>query len=398
MKQELKEKSLWEPIVQDQQTAVQSEGKSLSYWGRIIRRFFRYPLSLIGILVTVTVIVAALFGPEVTGHEFDKMELELRNLPPRLELYQLDDNSYLYLHKEFYFLRVTPEGEILEKISGGKDDFFENTRAFQVDGHEILIDFDGEIIEIPGRPARMKAIIYLDGEVFLPTLKVWNRTFRLGTDNLGRDVLTRTLLGARTSVIIAAAATLINSIIGIFYGGIAGYCGGLADNLMMRWVDILSTIPTTLIVIMLMVVIGPGIKTLIIAMGIANWTTMARIVRSQVLTLKEREFILAAKAANGNGFWILTKHLIPNAAASIIVCMTMMVPGAIFSESFLSFIGLGVSAPSTSWGTLVSEGLTGFRSFPYQLIIPAVSICITILALNFVGNGIQKAINPYEGR
>ena len=211
-------------------------------------------------------------------------------------------------------------------------------------------------------------------------------------------MLTRTLLGARTSVIIAAVATLINSFIGIFYGGIAGYCGGLTDNLMMRWVDILSTIPTTLIIIMLMVVIGPGIKTLIIAMGIANWTTMARIVRSQVLSLKEREFILAAKAANGNGFWILTKHLIPNAAGSIVVCMTMMVPGAIFSESFLSFIGLGVSAPNTSWGTLVSDGLTGFRSFPYQLIIPAVSISITILALNFVGNGIQKAINPYEGR
>ena len=227
---------------------------------------------------------------------------------------------------------------------------------------------------------------------------MWNKTYLLGTDGLGRDILVRTLDGARISLTIAMFATLINSFIGIFYGGIAGYCGGRIDNFMMRVVDTISTIPMTLIVIMLMVVVGPGVKTIILAMGIANWATMARIVRGQILSLKEREFVLAAKAANAGGLRILIHHLIPNSSASIIVCMTMMVPSAIFTESFLSFIGLGVSAPSASWGTLVNEGLAGFRSFPYQLLIPSIAICITILSLNFIGNGLRSAVDPYGER
>lgn len=389
---------LWTAAPAGREERAPMQGKPLSYWRRVCRRFLRYPLSLPGIAVSVIVMLAAAFGPGMTGHAFDKVDLDMINLPPVLDVYQLDEDTFLYLHREYYFLRVTEDGRILEKLGGWSDDAAENTRTLRLEGHELLIDFDGEIIKRPGKPDQKKALVYLDGELFGPSLRVWNRSYLLGTDNLGRDVLTRTLMGARTSVIIAIAATLINSIIGIFYGGIAGYCGGRADDLMMRFVDILSTIPTTLIVIMLMVVIGSGIKTLIIAMGIANWTTMARIVRGQVLSLKEREFILAARAANGRWFWNLTRHLLPNAAASILVCMTMMIPGAVFSESFLSFIGLGVSAPNTSWGTLVSEGIYGIRSFPYQLFVPAASICITILAFNFIGMGVQRAIDPYEGR
>ena len=340
--------------------------------------------------------IAALIGPFLTGHEYDKMDLNMTNLPPRMEIYKIDEDTFLYLHKDYYFVHVTSEGEILEKLTEWEDDFIQNTRTFQVGSHEVLVDFEAQKAASSGTASKESSVVQLDGSPIFPVKTVWNQTYRLGTDNLGRDVLTRTLCGARTSVIIAAVATLINSLIGIFYGGIAGYAGGLTDNLMMRVVDILSTVPTTLIVIMLMVVVGQGMGTLIIAMGIANWTTMARIVRSQILSLKQREFVLAARAANASSMRILVKHLIPNTAASIIVCMTMMVPGAIFTESFLSFIGLGVSAPNTSLGTLVSDGLAGFRSFPYQLIIPAAVICIIILALNFIGIGLQAATSPYE--
>jgi len=178
------------------------------------------------------------------------------------------------------------------------------------------------------------------------------------------------------------------------YGGISGYVGGQLDNIMMRGVDIVSTIPMMLYVILLMVVIGPGLKTIMIVMGLVFWLGMARIVRGQALSLKEQEFILAAKTVGASTWRILVRHLIPNAMGPIIVALTMMIPNAIFTEAFLSFVGLGVPAPLASWGTLANDALGGLRSFPYLLFYPSAAICITMLAFNFLGDGLRDALDP----
>lgn len=223
-----------------------------------------------------------------------------------------------------------------------------------------------------------------------------------GTDKFGRDVFVRVLYGARISLAIAYIASLLNLVIGVIYGGIAGYFGGRVDNIMMRIVDVLYSIPMMIYVILIMAYLNGteanksdgGMKSIIIAMAVAFWLTMARIVRSQIISLKEQEFILAARVSGGSSMRILFRHLIPNSMGSIIVTMTLSVPSAIFTESFLSFIGLGISAPKASWGTLASEALEGYMLYPYQLFFPSLAICLTILAFNFLGDGLRDSLDP----
>ncbi len=215
-----------------------------------------------------------------------------------------------------------------------------------------------------------------------------------GTDNLGRDLLTRILYGARISLSIGIAASLINLTVGVLYGGIAGYAGGRIDNLMMRLVDILYGIPLLLYVILLMVVLGPGLMNIFLALGFVYWLGMARIVRGQILTLKKQEYILAARLTGASATRILLRHLIPNSLGPILITTTLAIPEAIFTEAFLSFIGLGVSAPMASWGVLASEGVVSLRSYPFQLLFPAVAISLTMLSFNFLGDGLRDALDP----
>lgn len=230
-----------------------------------------------------------------------------------------------------------------------------------------------------------------------PSLQHW-----FGTDKFGRDIFVRILYGARISLTIAYVASVLNLIIGVAYGGVSGYVGGAIDNVMMRIVDIIYSIPMMIYVILIMAFLSGrtgnqsdgGIKSIIIALVIGFWVTMARIVRSQIITLKEQEFILAAKVSGASHSRILLRHLIPNSMGSIIVTMTLSIPGAIFTEAFLSFIGLGISAPKASWGTLASEALEGYMLYPYQLFFPALAICLTILAFNLLGDGLRDSLDP----
>ncbi|WP_205694179.1 ABC transporter permease [Clostridium sp. JN-9] len=215
-----------------------------------------------------------------------------------------------------------------------------------------------------------------------------------GTDKFGRDIFIRVIYGARISLTVGYVASFLNIVIGILYGGIAGYMGGKVDNIMMRIIDILYAVPMMIYVILLMVVIGAGLKSIIIALAISYWLTMARIVRGQIMSLKEQEFVLAARTLGASPAKILLKHLIPNSMGPIIVTLTLTIPDAIFTESFLSFIGLGVSAPQASWGTLASDALEGYQIYPYQLLFPALAICLTILAFNFLGDGLRDALDP----
>lgn len=216
-----------------------------------------------------------------------------------------------------------------------------------------------------------------------------------GTDSAGRDLFTRAWHGARISLFIGIMAALLDFLIGVIYGGISGIRGGRTDNVMMRIAEVLYSIPYLLVVILMMVVMKPGIWPIIIAMTITGWIPMARLVRGQVLQLKENEFVHASTVSGAKTGWILRKHLIPNTMGPILVNMTLTVPSAIFAEATLSFLGLGIQPPRASWGSLANDALGSILigNF-YQLVIPSILISLTMFAFNVVGDGLQDALDP----
>ena len=216
----------------------------------------------------------------------------------------------------------------------------------------------------------------------------------LGTDSLGRDLLTRAAMGGRLSLTMALTAVCANCIIGLVYGGISGYLGGAVDNVMMRIVEIINGIPYLILLIVMMMVLGKGAMSMVIAYIIVGWTGIARLTRGQIVALKEQEFVVAAKAMGAKPGRILFKHLIPNLLSVVIVQITMAIPGMIFNESFLSFIGLGVPIPQSSWGQLANDGFAVFRMYPSQMLIPAVLICVTMLSFNLLGDALRDAFDP----
>ncbi len=223
-----------------------------------------------------------------------------------------------------------------------------------------------------------------------------SRAFWFGTDDMGRDLFTRVCYGARISLFVGMAAALIDMVIGVIWGSLAGFCGGLTDLFMMRLADILFSLPYLLVVILLLVILGPGLLSLLMAMTIIGWITMARIVRGRVLQIKEQDYILAAKALGARWPRVLFRHILPNASGEIIVTLTMTIPAAIFAEAFLSFLGLGIKAPMASWGTLASEGLPALGSYPWRLFFPAVFISATLLSFNLIGEGLRDIYDVKE--
>ena len=218
--------------------------------------------------------------------------------------------------------------------------------------------------------------------------------FWFGTDDLGRDLFSRVWCGARISLFIGFCAAFIDMFIGVLYGAIAGFFGKWIDSLLMRIADIFYSIPRLMVVILLMVVMEQGIHTIVLAMTLTGWINMARIIRAQVMQLKEQEFIFAAQAMGATRMRSIFYHLIPNTYGTIITTVTLTIPTAIFNEAFLSFLGLGVNAPMASLGTMASDGLHAFRYFPWRLFFPAGFISLTLLAFNLVGDGLRDAFDP----
>lgn len=218
----------------------------------------------------------------------------------------------------------------------------------------------------------------------------------LGADALGRDLLARLLMGLRVSLAVGVVATFVSLVIGVLWGSVAGYAGGRVDELMMRIVDVLYSLPFIFFVILLMVTFGRNFILMFVAIGAVEWLTMARIVRGQTLSLKQREFIEAARAAGLKQGAILSRHIVPNLLGPVVVYVTLTIPGVILAESFLSFLGIGVQEPMTSLGSLISHGAQDMELAPWLLIFPSIVMVVTLMAFNFIGDGLRDAIDPKD--
>ena len=216
----------------------------------------------------------------------------------------------------------------------------------------------------------------------------------LGTDIFGRDMLTRIMYGGRTSLLVGFIATSVALVIGVSWGAVAGYVGGKLDAFMMRLVDILYALPFMIFIILLLVVFGRNLLLLFFAIGAVEWLTMARIVRSQVMTLKKQEFVEAAHSIGLPRHTIIIRHIVPNAIGPIIVYATLTVPNVMLLEAFLSFLGLGVQPPQSSWGLLINYGVETMEEYPWLLVFPGLALTITLFALNFLGDGLRDALDP----
>ncbi|KUP22924.1 diguanylate cyclase [Paenibacillus sp. DMB5] len=233
-----------------------------------------------------------------------------------------------------------------------------------------------------------------DSNDLMSTNKPPSMEHLFGTDDFGRDVFVRTWMGARISLIVGLAAACIDLIFGVIYGGIMGFFGGRVDTIMNKFSEILYSIPYLLVVIMLLVVFEPSLWTIILALTITGWINMSWIVRGEIMQLKSREFILASRSMGADWKRLLFKHLLPNAMGPIIVTVTLSVPSAIFSEAFLSFLGLGVQAPVASLGSMINDSLTGWLYYPWRMIFPALVISLTMLSFNIFGDGLRDALDP----
>jgi oligopeptide transport system permease protein len=324
---------LFQPAKVDLNNAERISRPSESFWKSARRRFLKNKGAMLGFAILAVLLVFVVFGPMMSGFKYDDQDLKRSKLPPKIGV--LSNIEFLPFD--------------------GKD-------QYGVDQYE------------------KRGI---------------KENFWFGTDDLGRDLFTRTWSGARVSIFIGLLAATIDMLIGVTFGGISGFYGGRVDTIMQRFAEILMGIPYLIVVILFILIFkNPGIFSIALAMVITGWVSMSRIVRGQMLKLKNQEFVLASRTLGATNSSLIAKHLIPNIMGPIIVMMMFTIPAAIFSEAFLSFIGLGIAPPRASLGSLVSDGFKSLQTFPHMMVIPALVISCLILSFNLIADGLRDALDP----
>ncbi len=318
--------------------ALDTNFAAQSFWRDVLIRYFRKTSAVIGLVLIALITVMAVVGPGMNGYTYSGQELNEKNLAPR------------------------------------------------VPGLENMGIFDGS--ESMSTTTGTKKVNYYE-EKGLDKVYYW-----FGSDNFGRDIWTRTWTGARVSLIIAVAAAIIDMIIGMSYGLISGYFGGKVDMVMQRSLEVANGIPRLVVVTLLLLVLKPGMLTIIVALMLTEWIGMSRIARAEMLKLKEQEFVLASRTLGAGSFFIIFKEILPNIIGPIITQVMFSIPTAIFTEAFLSFVGLGIPVPQCSLGSLISEGFNSFTTHPYQIIPPIVTMALLMLSFNLVADGLREALDP----
>ena len=434
----------WEPLEQEEKDAEKIERPSLTFFQDGWRRLRSNWVAMVSMVVILLITVGAIVIPWFWPYTYKEQDLNLANVPAVMETYPLGNGKNVYVTPQYTLIVMDEKGNLEGLAESGRKDMIGKKNYYTVDDLSLCVDYSRysaatteyrtlekkaeaagtDMVEMAdadylvnyyakiGETApeqisleeaynilenKMDRVVVTAGENELTdTVKLRNRTYLLGTDGLGRDLFIRIVYGARISLTVGFFAAFINFVVGVFYGAIAGYMGGEVDNIMMRVIDVLDSIPMTLYVILIMVVVGPGLVSIILALGLTFWVKMARIVRGQVLTLKQQEFVKAAIVTGADTKRIILKHLIPNMMGPIMVNIAMQIPSAIFNEAFLSFVGLGISAPMASWGTLCNDALAGIYVYPYQMVFPAIAISVTILTFNLFSDGLRDAFDPKQ--
>lgn len=334
----------------------------------------------ISLIFIIILVILSFSVPFFSPYRYSDQNLDCVNMPPILQIKKISNSCGIYIHKDLYPVLVSSKGKVLARLNkfktvGKKDIYIFNNQELGL--------YYGEIKEFTDIDYNKIKLIF-NGKMLSKADKkiVWNTSNIFGTDQLGRDIFTRVFQGIKISLIIGLVASAVNLVIGVLYGGIAGYKGGKLDDLMMGFINVVNSVPSILVVMLLSLFISKGIYTVILTIGAVYWVAMARQVRAQVMALKEREFVLAEILMGTPKYKIIFKHIMPNAWGTILSVLIVNVQNAIFTESFLSFLGIGLPAPVASLGTLINNSVSNLRSSPYQLAIPSMALILIFVLLD----------------
>ena len=371
-------------------TATSSTGapaKGRSLWDDARDRLLANRAAVASIIVLLTIGLISILGPILSPHHYDTVYRDYVKVPASLEAYPKPEQVEPGFMSSAKRARLTVEAferegdKIVAKVTSSRD--IDPRSVLYFDRSDLFRNTELTDMSADNKSATVRADINF-------------MHFYFGTDANGRDMMTRTFIAGRVSLTIGLLATIVAISIGVLYGATSGYLGGRVDQMMMRVVDILYSLPFIFFVIMLVVFFGRNFILMFIAVGAVEWLDMARIVRGQTLTIKRQEYVQAAEALGVADGGIVRRHIIPNTLGPVVVYMTLLVPKVILLESFLSFLGLGIQEPMTSWGVLISEGARNLQGAPWMLIFPSIFLTSTLFALNFIGDGLRDALDPKD--
>lgn len=415
--------TLFEPATKEERDNFIADRQSVSYWKDAWRRLKRNTVAMVALVVIILIAIFAFVGPEVVPYTYKQQIRNSESLHPWHYTLEDQEKIHAYMEEHNGSKKLTPDEAVeqarAEAEAAGKELTRIEEAKIRAKANESQSEAEEDITAEDAAKAlgiKSKMFGYSDEE--LKRIEAGEKVFPhvMGTDDQGRDIMVRVMVGARISMIVGICAALLVLIIGALYGSISGYCGGTVDSIMQRIVEIIYSIPEMLIILLLsatlkpalesfqnsgngilqhlVTLLGPNLISMFIAFGLLYWVTMSRIIRGQILQLKQQEYVTAARALGAKGGRIIGKHLLPNCIGQIVTTTFLQIPSAIFLESFLSFVGVGVSAPLTSLGSMCSEALSGLSTYPYRLFIPAAILSVLILSLNLFGDGLRDALDP----